>query len=157
MYLTNSILLHGASLVAQSVKSLFAMQKTWGSIPASGRSHGEGNSNPLQYSCLGNPMDRGAWQPTVHGVARVGYNWVTKLTYRPMKVKSLSRVRLFTTPWTVAHQAPPSMGFSRQEYWSGLPFPSPGESSRPRDQTQVSRIAGRRFNLWATRKAHTAE
>ena len=39
-----------------------------------------------------------------------------------VKVKSLSRVRLFATPWTVAHQAPPSMGFSRQEYWSGLPF-----------------------------------
>ena len=44
-----------------------------------------------------------------------------------MKVKSLSRVRLFATPWTVAHQAPLSMGFSRQEYWSGLPFPSPGD------------------------------
>ena len=64
-----------------------------------------------------------------------------------VKVKSLSRVRLFATPWTVAHQAPPSMGFSRQEYWSGLPFPSPEESSRPRDRTQVSCIAGRRFNL----------
>ena len=38
----------------------------------------------------------------------------------------LSRVRLFATPWTVAYQAPPSMGFSRQEYWSGLLFPSPG-------------------------------
>ena len=43
-----------------------------------------------------------------------------------VKVKSLSRVHLFATPWTVAHQAPLSMGFSRQEYWSGLPFPSPG-------------------------------
>ena len=42
-----------------------------------------------------------------------------------MKVKSLSRVRLFATPWTVTYQAPPSMEFSRQEYWSGLPFPSP--------------------------------
>ena len=42
-----------------------------------------------------------------------------------VKVKSLSCVRLFVTPWTVAHQAPPSMGLSRQEYWSGLPFPSP--------------------------------
>ena len=42
-----------------------------------------------------------------------------------MKVKSLSRVRLFATPWTAAHQAPPSMGFSRQEYWSGVPLPSP--------------------------------
>ena len=40
-------------------------------------------------------------------------------------MKSLSRVRLFATLWTVAHQAPPSMGFFRQEYWSGLPFPSP--------------------------------
>ena len=44
-----------------------------------------------------------------------------------MKVKSLSRVRLFATPWTVAYQAPPSMGFSRQEYWSGSPLPSPGD------------------------------
>ena len=42
-------------------------------------------------------------------------------------MKSLSRVRLFVTPRTIAHQAPPSMGFSRQEYWSGLPFPSPGD------------------------------
>ena len=42
-----------------------------------------------------------------------------------VKVKSFSRVPLFATPWTVACQAPPSMGFSRQEYWSGLPFPSP--------------------------------
>ena len=42
-------------------------------------------------------------------------------------MKSLSRVRLFATPWSVAHQAPPSMEFSRQQYWSGLPFPSPGD------------------------------
>ena len=48
-----------------------------------------------------------------------------------MKGKSLSHVRLFATPWTVAHQAPPSMGFSRQEYWSGLPFPSPGDLPNP--------------------------
>ena len=81
-------------------------------------------------------------------------------------VKSLSRVRLFATPWTVAYQAPPSMGFSRQEYWSGLPFPSPGDlpnlgiepgspalhadalTSEPpgkpknRDQTQVPALGG---------------
>ena len=44
-----------------------------------------------------------------------------------LKVKSLSRVRLFVTPWTVAYHAPPSVGFSRQEYWSGLPFPSLGD------------------------------
>ena len=42
-----------------------------------------------------------------------------------VKVKSLSRVRLFTTPWIAGYQAPPSMGFSRQEYWSGVPLPSP--------------------------------
>ena len=48
-----------------------------------------------------------------------------------VKVKSLSRVRLFATSWTVAHQAPPPMGFSRQEYWSGLPFPSPGDLPHP--------------------------
>ena len=44
---------------------------------------------------------------------------------RKEEVKSLSRVRLFATPWTIAYQAPPAMGFSRQEYWSRLPFPSP--------------------------------
>ena len=48
-----------------------------------------------------------------------------------VKVKLLSHVRLFATPWTVAHQASPSMGFSRQEYWSELPFPSPGDLSDP--------------------------
>ena len=48
-----------------------------------------------------------------------------------VKVKSLSHVRLFGTPWTVAFQAPLSMGFSRQEYWSGLPFPSPGDLPDP--------------------------
>ena len=47
------------------------------------------------------------------------------------EVKSLSRVLLFVTPPTVAHQALPSMGFSRQEYWSGLPFPSPGDLPDP--------------------------
>ena len=44
---------------------------------------------------------------------------------KEVKVKSLSRVRLFVTPWTVAYQVPLSMGFSRQEVWSGMPFPSP--------------------------------
>ena len=73
-----------------------------GSNPGLGRCPREGNGNLLQYSCLGNPMDRGAWQ-----------------------------ARLFVTPWTVAYQAPSSMGFSRQEYWSGLPFPSPGDLPNP--------------------------
>ena len=48
-----------------------------------------------------------------------------------MKVKSLSRVGLFASPWTVAYNAPMSMGFSRQEYWSGLPFLSPEDLPNP--------------------------
>ena len=56
------------SLVTQMVKHLPTLQET-GSIPGSGRSPGDGNGNPLQYSCLENPMDRGTWQATVHGVA----------------------------------------------------------------------------------------
>ena len=48
-----------------------------------------------------------------------------------VKVKSLSRVQLFATPWTVAYQAPQFMEFSRQEYWSGLPFPSPRDLPDP--------------------------
>ena len=51
--------------------------------------------------------------------------------YNYMIVESHSRVRLFATPWTVAHQAPRSMGLSRHEYWSGLPFPSPGDLPNP--------------------------
>ena len=47
-------------------------------IPGLGRFPGEGNGNPLQYSCLENPMDRGAWQATVHGVARVGHDLASK-------------------------------------------------------------------------------
>ena len=54
---------------------------------------------------------------------------ITALSF--LKVKLLSRVWLFVTPWTAAYQAPPSMGFSRQEYWSGLPFPSPGDLPNP--------------------------
>ena len=46
-------------------------------------------------------------------------------------VKSLSHLQIFATPWTVAHQAPLSMGYSRQKYWSGLPFPSPGDLPNP--------------------------
>ena len=46
-------------------------------------------------------------------------------------VKSLSRVQLFVTQWSIAYQAPRSMGFSRQEYWSGMPFPSPGDLPDP--------------------------
>ena len=64
--------------MAQMVKNLPANAGDMGVIPGSKRSSGEGNGNPFQYSCLENPMDRGAWQPIVHGVARVGHDLVTK-------------------------------------------------------------------------------
>ena len=146
---------------------------------------GEGNGTPLQYSCLENPKDGGAWWAAVHGVTKsqTGLKWLSSrinwftimknpnkqfteilnsfqdsfenaivllmckfpseiisnssfhLFYSiknlQVKVKLLSYVWLFATPWTVAHQAPPSMGFSRQEYWSGLPFASPGDLPNP--------------------------
>ena len=57
------------------------------------------------------------------------------------------------TQWTVAYQASQSMEFSRQESWSGLPFPFSRGCSQPRDWTQVSHTAGRRFTVWATREA----
>ena len=88
--------------------------------------------------CLG--LDRdwapswAAWQqmpPEIQGTSTSRIHWMMKFFQVKVKTKSLSRVRLFATPWTVAHQAPPSMGFSRQEYWSGLPFPSPGDLPDP--------------------------
>ena len=66
-------------------------------------------------------------------------------------MKSLSCVRLFVTPWTVAYQAPQSMEFSRQEYCSGLPFPSP-VSSPTGDQTQIPCIARQNLNPWTARE-----
>ena len=61
---------------------------------------------------------------------------------KKVKVKSLSRVQLFATPWTVAYQASPSMGFSRQECWSGLPFPSPGDLYHPGIEPESSALVG---------------
>ena len=55
----------------------------------------------------------------------VGCHFLLQCMKGKVKVKSLSRVQLLATPWTAAHQAPPSMGFSRQEYWSRVPLPSP--------------------------------
>ena len=61
----------------------------------------------------------------------VAWAVLTSFMAEKVKVKSLSHVRLFATLWIVAHKAPPSMGFSKQEYWSGLPHPSPGDLSNP--------------------------
>ena len=85
------------------------------SIPGSGRSPGEGNGHPLQYSCLENPMDRAAWGATVHGVAK-SRTRLSDLSSAQLSrsndyhtfevaVQSLSRVQLFAIPWTAALQA----------------------------------------------------
>ena len=74
MYFRNKLpfhLLHGLPWWQQRLKNLPASSGDVGLIPGLGRSLGEGNGSPLQYSCLGNSMDRGAWQATVHGVTRV--------------------------------------------------------------------------------------
>ena len=60
------------------VKNLPVSAGDLGLMPGSGRSPGEGNDNPVQYSCLGNPMDRGSWRATDMGVARVGHELATK-------------------------------------------------------------------------------
>ena len=103
-----------------------------GSIPGSGRSPGGGHGNPLQHSYVENPMDRGGWQVTIHGIARVGHDLATKpplpniACYRLLLLSHFSCVRPLATPWIVAHLVPLSLGFSRQECCSGLPCPPPG-------------------------------
>ena len=77
--------------------------------------------DPIDGSPPGSPIP-GILQPRTLKWVVISFSsaWKWKV-----KVKSLSRVRLLATPWTAAYQAPPSMGFSRQEYWSGMPSPSP--------------------------------
>ena len=77
--------------------------------------------NPIDGSPPGSPVPGILQARTLEWIAISFSNaWKWKV-----KVKSFSRVRLLATPWTEAHQAPPFMGFSRQEYWSGVPLPSP--------------------------------
>ena len=80
------------SLVTQMVKNLPTNAGDAGSIPQVGRSPGEGNDSPLQYSCLGNPVDRGTWWATVQGVARVGHNLVTKQQWSDLGTLGRDRV-----------------------------------------------------------------
>ena len=67
--------------------------------------------------------------------------------------RSLSHVWLFATPWTMAHQAPLSIGFSRQEYWNGLPFPSPEDLPDP--GVKAGSPALQAYSVWATRDAQS--
>ena len=100
----------------------------------------EGNGNPLQRSCLENPRDGGAWWAAVYGVAqsqtrlkRLGSSSSSILLCGLGHSRHTHCVWLSIILWTVAHQTPPSLGFSRQEYWSGLSFPSPMHACYPID------------------------
>ena len=70
------------------------------------------------------------WKNILHANGKQKNTGVAVLISDKVKVKLISCVRLFVTPWTVAYQAPLSMGFSRQECWSGLPFPSPYQTKQ---------------------------
>ena len=104
------------------------MQKTWCAAAA---------AKSLQLCLtLCDPIDSSLPDSPVPGILQARtLQWVAIYFFNAwkwkVKVKSLSHVRLFATPWTVACQAPLSVGFSRQEYWSGLPFPSPGDLPDP--------------------------
>ena len=98
------------------------------------------NPPPCPSSAAGAESHPG-WPPSesqevgLHPIHLTSECWDQMITYKERKerkkVKSLSCVWLFATPWTVAYQVPPSMGFSRQEYWSGFPSPSPGTLLNP--------------------------
>ena len=100
---TNSLSFLAAAAVAKSLQSCPTL------------------SDPRDGSPPGSPIPGILQARTLEWVAISFSNaWTWKV-----KMKSLSRVQLLATPWTAAYQAPPSMGFSRQEYWSGVPLPSP--------------------------------
>ena len=86
---------------------------------------------------------------------RAGETLISPIPSSCVHAQSLSHVWLSATLWTVAHQAPQSMGFPRQEYWSGLPFPPPGDFSQPRDRTHGSCIGRQILYHWVTWEAPT--
>ena len=92
--------------------------------------------NPIDSSPRGSPIP-GSLQARILKWVAISFSnaWKWKV-----KVKSLSRVTLLVTPWTASHQAPPSMGFSRQEYWNGVRLPSPNVSSVQCSHSVVSTL-----------------
>ena len=104
--------------------------------------------DPIDSSPPGSPVPGILQARTLEWVAICFSNaWKWKV-----KVKSLSRVRLLATPWTAAHQAPPSLGFSRQEYWSGEPLPSPDcEYRSPHSLASLATVSGHTSIVWLLR------
>ena len=110
------------------------------------------SESEFAQSCLtlSNPIDCSLPGSSVHGIFQAG---VLEWGAIAFSKKLLSHVQLFVTPWIVACQAPLSMGFSRQEYWSGLPFPSPRDLRNPGIEPRSPALAGRFFTFHATREA----
>ena len=110
------------------------------SVPGLGRSPGKGNGYPVFF------------------FFKSQFNLVTIGVHACMHVcvqSHFSHVRLFAAPWTVACLAPPSMGFSRQEYWSGVTCPSPGDLPNPGIKPRSPALAGKFFTTSATWEAPT--
>ena len=111
----------------------------WGAAAAASLQSCPTLRDPIDGSPPGSPIPGILQARTLERVAISFSNaWKWKV-----KVKTLSHVRLFETPWTAAYQAPPSMGFSRQEYWSGVPLPSPSEGlGHVKRAQKVSQVMG---------------
>ena len=100
--------------------------------------------NPIDSSPPGSPVP-GILQARILEWVAMSYSNAWKST---VKVKSLSHVWLLATPWTAAYQAPPSMGFSRQEYWSEVPLPSPGKLGKSKaHMSKVTKLVVILFEL----------
>ena len=116
-----------ANIFFHFVVCLFLILLTAAAVSAKSLQSCQTLCDPIDVSPPGSPVPGILQARTLEWVAISFSNaWKWKV-----KVKSLSRVRPSGTPWTAAHQAPPSIGFSRQEYRSGLPFPSPGDLPDP--------------------------
>ena len=110
----------------------------WAGLPALAGWNGEKSAAKSLQSCptVCDPIDGSPPGSPIPGILQARtLEWVaisfSNAWKWKVKVKSLSCVRFLVTPWTAAYQAPPPMGFSRQEHWSGLPFPSPGDLPDP--------------------------
>ena len=108
------------------------MGGTFESLYSDGAFYAHGASRPSRSVCSAQPRCTHTHSACVHTAQALCF----------VVVQSLTCVRLFATPWTVAHQAPLSMGFSRQEYWNGLPFPSPGDLPHPGNEAASPASAG---------------
>ena len=105
--------------------------------------------NRVPCSCKIRKISRPIWNDFQNILSK--YSLKRSEKCRCKKNVCVSCVWLFATPWTVAHQAPLFMEFSRQEYWSGLPWPPPGDLPNPILNLGLC-IAGRYFTIWATRE-----